>query len=422
MLNRRFLPLVLLIGIAIGLSSTITQARANAAPSPSSPKTSAPSSRLPKAPPSSKVGPNEFMQITVPAPQLPASSPKLLPNSLAAVKGTSSPQASFGGWYEDFESWTTNNTWEFSDNAHGGDYLWGQRKCYVFSGVYAGFTAGGGNKGQSRSCTSSYPASAREWATLGYFDLRDYTEGLVTFTFKGKTEYVSGSLCNTNDYFFIGAGVPDSNNNINFRGWSLCGDYSDTYYQRTFDLSTFNVLGKNFVYFGLLFVSDSDNNRFNGVALDDLLMLWSKPDQLFIPMAGKTTPPPSIQNCPDTEPNNFAKDAKAITIFDANCRGQFSNDTETPPDDWYAITVPAGKTISVELSGIPANADYDMYLFDEAFLSDPNRPFVAQSAKQGNSNESIIYNKNTKLQRYFIRVYGYQQAAPNTYLLRVTLS
>jgi len=339
------------------------------------------------------------------------------------------PQAVTDYFYESFEQWTDPASfWWFYDDNTNGDYRWGERKCYVFSGQYAGFTAGGGDKGTSRSCLSDYPAGAYEWAMIGPFDLTKYTTGSLSLTWKGRTEwnYNSQLACvpGTDDYLFVGAGIsasPDTTPD-NFSGWRRCGDYSDTFYERTWDLGLINVLGKNNVWFGVLFASDDDSITYQGIAIDDLLVLVSRPDKVFIPLSKAPVPPPPITNCPDNEPNDFADQAKAITNFGAPCRGQFTNDTTTPTDDWYSIAVPAGKTITIDLYDVPSGADFDIYLFDQPFLNDPTRPFVAKSSQEGNVNEHIFYDKNNTSQRYFIRVIGYKNAPANTYLLQVGIN
>ena len=74
--------------------------------------------------------------------------------------------------------------------------------------------------------------------------------------------------------------------------------------------------------------------------------------------------------------------------------------------DYYYITVTATTAdITIALTNIPANADYDLYLYDSATAALP----VAASAQYGTVDENIRY-RPTAVGRYYIRIYPYQGA------------
>ncbi|MCB0198988.1 MAG: pre-peptidase C-terminal domain-containing protein [Anaerolineae bacterium] len=75
--------------------------------------------------------------------------------------------------------------------------------------------------------------------------------------------------------------------------------------------------------------------------------------------------------------------------------------------DYYYIDVTATNTdITVDLTNIPANTDYDLYLYASATAPLP----VASSAQYGNVDEHIRYHP-AATGRYYIRIYPYQGAS-----------
>ena len=79
----------------------------------------------------------------------------------------------------------------------------------------------------------------------------------------------------------------------------------------------------------------------------------------------------------------------------------------TGDQDYYYIDVTATTAdITVALTNIPANADFDLYLYDSATAVLP----VAASAQYGTVDENIRYHP-TAVGRYYIRIYPYQGAS-----------
>lgn len=72
-------------------------------------------------------------------------------------------------------------------------------------------------------------------------------------------------------------------------------------------------------------------------------------------------------------------------------------------DYYYIDATSTTADITVSLTNLPADVDYDLYLYDNALT------LVGQSAHYGNVDESIRYRPTTT-GRYYVRVYPYQGA------------
>jgi hypothetical protein len=89
----------------------------------------------------------------------------------------------------------------------------------------------------------------------------------------------------------------------------------------------------------------------------------------------------------------------------------------TDPDDYYHFTPITTDPVQVTLRSIPANCDYDLYIY---YCDAQQCYLVAQSDESGNTNESLTFNPVVDT-RYYIRVYprsGSSNQQP--YRLRVT--
>jgi hypothetical protein len=80
------------------------------------------------------------------------------------------------------------------------------------------------------------------------------------------------------------------------------------------------------------------------------------------------------------------------------------------------VNLTAGQTIKVELTGIPAQDDYDIFLY-----INQSTTAVSESREPGAANESLTYSATTT-DLYYVRVFAYAKASPtHTYLLKVSL-
>jgi hypothetical protein len=121
--------------------------------------------------------------------------------------------------------------------------------------------------------------------------------------------------------------------------------------------------------------------------------------------------------CNDLEDNDIPAQAKDFTTpttpLGTFCRGSLDDDVQGA-DDYYKINLTANQVVTITLSGFPADADYDLVLYDASIAQ------VAFSNKTGPVPEQLTYTAaNSGI--YYIRVNMYRKAtaAPNTYLLQV---
>jgi hypothetical protein len=137
-----------------------------------------------------------------------------------------------------------------------------------------------------------------------------------------------------------------------------------------------------------------------------------------LPTATPTpTPTPTTdippENCGEDEPNEGIKNANKYPTLGKPCIGSFDNKANDR-DDWYFVTLAAG-TVVVNLTNIPANNDYDIYLYNATDEANA----IASSDKDGAQSESITLPIEAGL--YHVRVYARAKQAPsNTYVLRVS--
>jgi hypothetical protein len=78
-------------------------------------------------------------------------------------------------------------------------------------------------------------------------------------------------------------------------------------------------------------------------------------------------------------------------------------------DDYYLLHLQQSDTLTVTLSHIPEQADYDLVLYDEA-LDD----YLAYSTRRSNADEEIVYTVTTA-GNYYLRVLLHDTIASNRY-------
>jgi hypothetical protein len=148
---------------------------------------------------------------------------------------------------------------------------------------------------------------------------------------------------------------------------------------------------------------------------------------IYLPLVDRPnptpTPLPPPPACADIEDNNLPQTAKQLTTIGQACKGSFDNDPNTPQgDDYYLVVLNVVKTIRIDLTSIPSQANYDLVLYDARILANPNAPYIGLSNKPGQQSEQIVY-LNAAPGNYYLRVYMRQRSpvAADTYLLQVTL-
>ena len=127
----------------------------------------------------------------------------------------------------------------------------------------------------------------------------------------------------------------------------------------------------------------------------------------------------TTQACPvctavtETEPNNTRTAPQAISGTCNQISGTFLNDTSTGQEDFFRLSLPAGRTVTALLNGL--SVDYDVYIYNStsgsAVASSINGGTTADQASWTNSGASAI--------NVYVRVYRYSSTR-TTYQLKVS--
>lgn len=121
----------------------------------------------------------------------------------------------------------------------------------------------------------------------------------------------------------------------------------------------------------------------------------------------------SMAACNDSEDNDIPAQAKPLNSLGSSCLGSLEDDP-VGEDDYYTVTLNPGQSIAIEVTDMPAGADYDLLLYRGMDL-------VASSNEQGTTNERISYtNTSSVATTYVIRINSYAKSATsaNTYVLK----
>lgn len=136
---------------------------------------------------------------------------------------------------------------------------------------------------------------------------------------------------------------------------------------------------------------------------------------IYLPLVMK-----SDSDCgPDNyEPNNWCHQAYGTLTSGQTYSSWISNCdlTTYKKSDYFYIDISTTNPINIYLFDIPADTDYDLYLYRNPG-GDPNSP-AAESVGTG-SAETISYTPPAT-GRYYIRVYAYSGSSISPYSLRVT--
>jgi hypothetical protein len=123
----------------------------------------------------------------------------------------------------------------------------------------------------------------------------------------------------------------------------------------------------------------------------------------------------SYQSCSsisDAEPNDSRAGAQVISGSCSQVSGTFLNDAATQQNDYFRVSVPAGKTVTALLNGL--SVDYDLYLYDAAGTQ------VGSSENGGTSADQLTYsNGNSSAVDVYVLVWRYSSTR-TTYQLKVS--
>lgn len=123
----------------------------------------------------------------------------------------------------------------------------------------------------------------------------------------------------------------------------------------------------------------------------------------------------SYQTCnsiSDVEPNDSRSGAQVLSGSCNQVSGTFLNDATTQQNDYFRLSVPAGKTVTALLNGL--SVDYDLYLYDAAGNQ------VGASENGGTSADQLTYsNGNSSAVDIYVLVWRYASTR-TTYPLKVS--
>jgi hypothetical protein len=113
--------------------------------------------------------------------------------------------------------------------------------------------------------------------------------------------------------------------------------------------------------------------------------------------------------------------AQPVASIMTRNEGSFgSSDDPNGDDDYYWLDVGTGKRITIDITGIPAGANYRLTLL--RFIPPDQYKVEGDSNQAGNGSEHVIYTSPTTT-RYYVRVCKLTgSTAADTYILKVTLT
>ena len=123
----------------------------------------------------------------------------------------------------------------------------------------------------------------------------------------------------------------------------------------------------------------------------------------------------SYQTCnsiSDVEPNDTIAGAQAISGSCNQISGTFLNDSSTQKNDYFGLSLPAGKTVTALLNGL--SVDYDLYLYNSAGTE------LASSENGGTTPDQASWtNTGSSAVNVYVLVWRYSSTR-TTYQLRVS--
>jgi fibronectin type 3 domain-containing protein len=132
-----------------------------------------------------------------------------------------------------------------------------------------------------------------------------------------------------------------------------------------------------------------------------------------VSLVGSYSTGPTCTNLSDVEPNNSRTAPQTVSGACNQISGTFLNDSSTMKEDFFAVSVPAGRTVTALLNGL--SVDYDLYLYNSvsgsAVASSTNGGTTADQATWTNSGSSAV--------TVYVRVYRYSSTR-TTYQLKIS--
>ena len=114
----------------------------------------------------------------------------------------------------------------------------------------------------------------------------------------------------------------------------------------------------------------------------------------------------------DVEPNDSRSAAQALSGPCTQVSGTFLNDASTQRNDYFRMSIPAGKTVTALLNGL--TVDYDLYLYNAAGTQ------IAASEASGTSADQVTWtNGGTSAADVYVLVWRYSSTR-TTYQLKVS--
>ncbi|MFN7963831.1 MAG: fibronectin type III domain-containing protein [Thermoanaerobaculia bacterium] len=118
-------------------------------------------------------------------------------------------------------------------------------------------------------------------------------------------------------------------------------------------------------------------------------------------------------NVTEVEPNNSRAAPQALSGSCSQVSGTFLNDTSTGQNDYFSLSLPAGKTVTGLLNGL--SVDYDLYLYNSTTGS-----AVASSLNGGTTPDQASWtNSGASAVTVYVRVYRFSSTR-TTYQLKVS--
>lgn len=114
----------------------------------------------------------------------------------------------------------------------------------------------------------------------------------------------------------------------------------------------------------------------------------------------------------DVEPNDSRSGAQALSGPCTQVSGTFLNDASTQQNDYFRMSIPAGKTVTGLLNGL--SVDYDLYLYNAAGTQ------IAASEASGTNPDQVTWtNGGTSAADVYVLVWRYSSTR-TTYQLKVS--
>ncbi|HEX2224168.1 MAG TPA: pre-peptidase C-terminal domain-containing protein [Thermoanaerobaculia bacterium] len=132
-----------------------------------------------------------------------------------------------------------------------------------------------------------------------------------------------------------------------------------------------------------------------------------------VSLTGSYSTGSTCTNVAEVEPNNTRTAPQALSAACNQISGTFLNDTSTGREDYFRISLPAGRTVTALLNGL--SVDYDLNIYNStsgsAVASSTNGGTTADQASWTNTGSSAV--------NVYVRVYRYSSTR-TTYQLRIS--